>query len=185
MSHSHLSPSGRLSRRGLSLLEVMISLAITSMLLTAIAAAFQSSASVIEVNDRFFRATQSGRVALNQMCTEIRRCDSIDDSKITANLLPILRPPETRPANEALRYYKYDAANKRLVIYFERTNGTFSQEYPLAEEVQSSPFSWDMGKDANNTDCVARVSIVINVQVGVNNVRLSGSAAPRRSLSYK
>ena len=64
-------------RRGLSLAEVMISLAITSMLLTAIAAAFQSSSQVIENNDRFFRATQSARVAINQITTEVRRCDAI------------------------------------------------------------------------------------------------------------
>jgi len=68
-------------RRALSLLEVMISLAISSMLLTAIAAAFQSSSQVIQNNDQFFRATQSARVAINQILTEIRRCDSIDDAR--------------------------------------------------------------------------------------------------------
>jgi len=171
--------------RGLSLLEVMISLAISSMLLTAIAAAFQSSSQVIEVNDQFFRASQSARVALNQILTELRRCDSIDDAHITANLIPILRPNETRPAHEVLRYYKYDATNKRIVIYFQYDNGTYSSEYPLAEAVQSSPFSWDMGKDANNTDCVVRVSVALDVKVGKNDILLSGSAAPRRNLSYK
>jgi len=174
-----------LVRRALSLSEVMISLAISSMLLTAIAAAFSSSSSVIEQNDRFFRATQSARVALNQILTEVRRCDSIDDAHITANLIPILRPLETRPAHEVMRYYKYDSTNKRIVIYFQYDNGTISGEYPLAEAVQSSPFSWDMGKDANNTDCVVRVSLALDVKVGNNDIRLSGSAAPRRSLSYK
>ena len=172
-------------RSGLSLSEVLISLAITSMLLTAIAAAFQSSSSVIENNDKFFRATQSARVALNQITTEVRRCDSIDDSKITASLIPILRPPETRPAHEVMRFYKYDAANKRIVIYFQYDDGTFSAEYPLAEAVQSAPFSWDMGTDANNTVCVSRVSVALEVKVGTSDIRLSGAAAPRRSLSYK
>jgi hypothetical protein len=32
---------------------------------------------------------------------------------------------------------------------------------------------------------VARVSVALEVKVGVNNVRLSGSAAPRRSMTYK
>jgi prepilin-type N-terminal cleavage/methylation domain-containing protein len=173
------------SRRGLSLAEVMISLAITSMLLTAIAAAFQSSSQVIENNDRFFRATQSARVAINQITTEVRRCDAIDDQNITATLLPILRPAETRPANEAMRYYKYDATNKRLVIYFKYTNGTLSAEYPIAEAVQAAPFSWDMGTDANNAVCVARLSVAMEVKVGSSDIRLSGSAAPRRSLNYK
>jgi prepilin-type N-terminal cleavage/methylation domain-containing protein len=172
-------------RRGLSLVEVMISLAITSMLLTAIAAAFQSSSQVIENNDQFFRATQSARVAINQMLTEVRRCDSIDDAHISTTLLPILRPAETRPAHEIMRYYKYDAANQRIVIYFQYDDGTFSGEYPLAENIQNFPFTWDMGKDANNADCVSRVSIALDVKVSKNDILLSGSAAPRRSLSYK
>ena len=175
----------RLGGRGLSLAEVMISLAITSMLLTAIAAAFQSSTQVIENNDKFFRATQSARVAINQILTEVRRSDSIDDTQISATLIPILRPVETRPVNEAMRYYKYDPTNKRVVIYFKYTNGTFSGEYPIAEAVQSNPFSWDMGKDANNSDCVVRVSAVMEVKVGSNDIRLSGSAAPRRNFTYK
>lgn len=172
-------------RRGLSLVEIMISLAITSMLLTAIAAAFQSSSQVIENNDRFFRATQSARVAINQITTEVRRCDAIDNANITATLLPILRPVETRPPNEALRYYKYDATNKRIVIYFQYLDGTLSAEYPIAEAVQGNPFSWDMGVDANNAVCVARVSVAIEVKVGSSDIRISGSAAPRRSLTYK
>jgi prepilin-type N-terminal cleavage/methylation domain-containing protein len=172
-------------RRGLSLVEVMISLAISSMLLTAIAAAFQSSTQVINNNDRFFRATQSARVAINQILTEVRRCDAIDDSKMSSTLLPILRPVETRPANEAFRFYKYDAANKRLVIYFQYTDGTLSAEYPLAEDVQNSPFTWDMGTDANNAVCVSRVSVALEVKVGSSDIRLSGSAAPRRALTYQ
>src|SRR5699024_1418792 len=63
--------------RGLGLVELLISLAITASLLTAIAAAFSSSASLIDNNDKFFRATQSGRVALHQILTEVRRCDSV------------------------------------------------------------------------------------------------------------
>jgi type II secretory pathway pseudopilin PulG len=186
-------------RRALSLAEVMISLAITSMLLTAIAAAFQSSSAVIEENDRFFRATQSARVALSQMSTEIRRSDSIIDldstvtqngktftvKGITATLLPVSRPPENRMANEMVRYYKYDATNKRLVIYFQDNSGVLSAEYPIAENVQSNPFSWEMGKDYNNTDCVAHIAINLDVQVGKNKIRLAGSAAPRRNLNYK
>ncbi len=186
-------------RRGLSLGEVMISLAITSMLLTAIAAAFQSSTSIIEQNDRFFRATQSGRVALNLMLTDVRRAHSIVEANftvdtvtpnfvvkgITADLLPIIRPVEDRLPNELIRYYKYDAANKRLVLYFQYNNGSLSVEHPLAENVQNSPFTFDPGVDANNAECIARVAIGLDITVDDNRVRLSGSAAPRRSLTYK
>lgn len=172
-------------RRGLSLSEVMISLAISSMLLTAIAVAYHSSSQVVDSNEKFFRASQSARVAINQMLTEIRRCDSIDDSRISSTLLPILRPAEARLPNESLRCYRYDATNQRMVFFIEYVNGSKSVEFPLAEAVQGAPFSWDMGTDANNTACVSRVSVALEVKVGSSDVRVSGSAAPRRSLSYK
>ncbi len=58
------------SRKGLSLAEVMISLAISAMLLTAVAAAFTASSEAIEQNDQFFRASQAARVSMNQILTE-------------------------------------------------------------------------------------------------------------------
>jgi prepilin-type N-terminal cleavage/methylation domain-containing protein len=184
---------------GMSLAEVMISLAISAMLLTAIGAAFNSSSAVIQQNERFFRATQSGRVGLNQMLTEVRRSDAIVDHDttittatttfvvqgISANRLSIYRPAEARVPGEMVRYYRYDPTAKRLLLSFVSDQGVVSTEYPLAEDVQSSPFTWDMGTDANNATCVARVAVSLDVQVGTNHVRLSGSAAPRRSLSYQ
>jgi prepilin-type N-terminal cleavage/methylation domain-containing protein len=170
-------------RRGLSLSELMISLVITSMLLTAIATAFGSSAKVIEDNDRFFRATQSARVAMNQILTEVRRCDSV---QVTGTRIDVIRPAESLGANEKMRSYKYDAANQRLVLFVTHLDDSVSAEYPLAQSVLSTtPFTHDMGVDANNAACVARVSVALEVKIGSNEIRLSGSAAPRRSLTYK
>jgi prepilin-type N-terminal cleavage/methylation domain-containing protein len=186
-------------QKGMSLAEVMISLAISAMLLTAIGAAFNSSSSIIQNNERFFRATQAGRVGLNQITTEVRRSDAIVDRDttvtagtttfvvkgITANLLPIYRPAEARVTGEMVRYYRYDPASKKLLLSFLNDQGVASAEYLLAENVESSPFSWDMGVDYNNATCVARVAIALDVKVGSNYVRLSGSAAPRRSMTYQ
>jgi prepilin-type N-terminal cleavage/methylation domain-containing protein len=187
MNSARIRPAnaGSPSRRGLSLPEILISLAITSSLLTAVGAAFHSASSVVENNDKFFRATQSARVALNQMLTEVRRCDAINDARISATLLPILRPAETRPANEAMRFYKYIPATQKLVLYFEYVDGTLSPEYPIAHSVQSAPFSWDTGPDSNNHTAVLRVSAAIDVKLGKDQIRLSGSAAPRRAITYK
>lgn len=168
--------------RGLSIPEVLISLAITAMLLTAIAAAFSSSAKVIEDNDKFFRATQAGRVALNQILTEVRRCDAV---QVTSTQIDVIRPNETRPANEKMRSFKYDATNQALVIFFTYVDDSKSAEFPIAHNILTpNPFSYDMGVDANNAACVSRVSVSIEVKVGSSDVRLSGSAAPRRSLTF-
>jgi Tfp pilus assembly protein PilW len=161
----------------------MISLAITSMLLTAIGAAFHSSSSMVAQNDEFFRATQSARVALNQILTEVRRSDSV---QVTSTQIDIIRPAESLPANEKMRSFKYDATNKRLVLFITHLDNSVTDQYPLAENVISTaPFSYDMGVDANNAACVTRVSVALEVKVGTSDVRISGSAAPRRNMTYK
>lgn len=187
--------------RGLSISEVLISLAITSMLLTAIAAAFHSSSQIITENDEFFRATQAGRVALNQMLTEIRRADNVParDSivqatatnpqftvqGIAANLLPVSRPLDAHMSQEYMRYYRYDPATKRLLLYFQNQNGQVTAEYPLASNVQQSPFSWDEAPGSDNSIIASRVSVALEIAVGNNRIRLSGSAVPRRSIKYE
>ena len=179
-------------RRGLSIVELMISLTITSMRLSAIAAAYMSSSQVIENNDKFFRATQAARVALAQMLTEVRRCDSIPVNTalspvmITANELPIARPGDApKQPNEELRVYKYIPAENKIVLYFIYADDSKSPEYPIAHNVQRSPFYWDPGKDANDSDCVARVSIDMDIKVDKQSIRISGAAAPRRSMVFK
>jgi prepilin-type N-terminal cleavage/methylation domain-containing protein len=196
--------AGRGARRGLSLVEVMISLAITSMLLTAIAAAFHSSTQVITENDQFFRATQAARVALNQILSEVRRADAIpavaDVSgtfpipPIDSTLLPISRPYTSRYSQEFLRYYRYNAQAKRLELYFQDVNGNMTPGtagsppfevpgYTVANNVQVAPFSWETAKDNLGVTYVARVSIALEVAVGKNRIRISGSAVPRRSIA--
>src|SRR5438067_5158959 len=62
--------------RGMSLPEVLISLTITAMLLSAVAAAYAASSAAISVNDRFYRASQAARVSMAQILNMVRRCDS-------------------------------------------------------------------------------------------------------------
>jgi prepilin-type N-terminal cleavage/methylation domain-containing protein len=192
--------------RGLSLPEVMISLAITTMLLTAIAAAFHSSSQIIKENDEFFRATQAGRVCLNQILTEIRRSDAIACTTInfpsfsipplTASLLPVSRPLSAQSTMEFIRYYRYNAASKQIELYFQDANGRMTpgavvgtsfevSGYPVAANVQGPPFSWETDTDSKGTTYVKRVSVTLDVLVGNNHIRLSGSAAPRRAIAYE
>jgi type II secretory pathway pseudopilin PulG len=175
---------GRL--HGMSIAELMISLVISAMLLTAIAVAYVSSSAVIENNDRFFRATQASRVALTQMLAEVRRCHSIPIGAyphvMSSTKLPIMRPPDgPMQPNEDVRVYEYIPADKKLVLFFRYLNATESPRYPIASNVQLNPFVYDQGVDSNNDACVVRVSINLQVKVENQTIHLSGSAAPRRS----
>ena len=180
---------------GLSLIEVLMALALTAMLLTAAGIAFQVSADSVQANDEFFRATQAARVALNQMLTEVRRADAVAARDqlvsnftvkgITDSLLPVSRPLVSQSSMEFVRYYRYDATAHKLMLYFQDANGNVSAEHPVASNVQVAPFSWDTALDNNGAPYVTRVAIAMEVAVGNNRIRISGSAVPRRSVKYE
>src|SRR5687768_5256077 len=86
-------------RRGVSLVECMVSLIICSGLLTAVAVATRSSFDAVELNDQFTRATQSSRVTMNHVLTEIRRASSVQVSADRTQL-DVIRNDAARPANE-------------------------------------------------------------------------------------
>jgi type II secretory pathway pseudopilin PulG len=152
-------------RRGLSIAELMISLAISAMLLAAVAAAFAVSTSAINMNDDFFRASQAARVSVNQIMTEVRRCQSgvVDPQSLELTL-----------NTGQKRTYAFDpvAQELRMTIH---TGILPEPVYRLASDVSSLRF------DTDGTT----VSMTMTVKVGDNSVTLSGSALPRRLVTYK
>jgi prepilin-type N-terminal cleavage/methylation domain-containing protein len=166
-------------RRGLSLVEVMISLAISAMLLTAVAAAFTASSDAIQVNDEFFRASQAARVSMNQILTEIRRANAVSvPSPLTGSPTLSMITHDTKD-----RTYTYDATNRRLKLI---TNDvTTDPDYTLASNCAIASFDVDTYTDTLGINHVIRVSVTIVVQVGQNQIRLTGSAAPRKAQTWQ
>src|SRR5947209_4849420 len=68
--------TNRRLRRGLSLIEVMISTAIAATLLVATGMAWVASTNAVEINDRTARGLQGGSTAVLQMTSAIRRCQA-------------------------------------------------------------------------------------------------------------
>jgi hypothetical protein len=171
----------------------MISISITTILLVAVAAAFSSSASLIENNDAFFRSGQAARVTVNQILAEIRNCDSMDMS--AANAIKIIRPTATDvnaasqqyalAPNEWYRTFVYDPIGKRITLQITYLDSTVSPVYELTSNVTSCSFGPpDMGLDYNNSKIPVRVPLMLTISVGGNVVALNGSAAPRRATNY-
>ncbi len=154
----------RLRHRGLSIGELLISLAISAMLLTAVAAAYSASASAIEINDQFFRASQAARVSVNQIMAQVRKCQTV-----TINPTSLVMTTATGED----RTYAFDSASNTLTLTL--TNQLVPPTYKLAHNVSNVSFTTD-GKS---------VSMSITVQVGNNKVLLTGCAAPRRTITYQ
>src|SRR4051812_7917059 len=153
-------------RRGLSIIEVMISLTISVFLLVAVAAAYSASSDAVEMNDKFFRATQAGRVTMNQLLTEIRRADSI---KVNTYSIEVFRPePSKINPQETYRVFEYDPVAKQMTlqIHFDATSPTpLSPKYSLARNVEAvvfGPAETQIG--ANNMIEVTRVPVQLVVK---------------------
>jgi type II secretory pathway pseudopilin PulG len=155
-------PCGR-RPAGLGLVELVISLAIAAMLLTAVAAAYAAATSAIEMNDQFFRASQAARVSINQIMSETRKAQS---GVVGANSL------EITPSIGEKRLYEYDAANQRITMTFP--DRLVPPTHVLARNVQDVQFFTD-GQT---------ISMRVTIQIGPNQVTLSGSAMPRRTVQY-
>jgi Tfp pilus assembly protein PilW len=173
-------------RHGLSIVEVMISLTISAFLLVAVAAAYNASANAVEMNDRFFRATQAGRVTLNQLLTEIRRADHVYCAPSYDSII-ITRPAQSRLTDEDSREFKYDSVAKKITlqIFYKNTAGTTwtSPAYSLASNVETARFGPpDKMTDSTGVLVDVRVPVTVDVKIGNNSVRLSGSSGPRRLL---
>jgi len=153
--------NGRILRRGLSLVECLISLAITASLLTAVAAAFHASTSAIEQNDQFYRASQAARVSLNQILTQVRRCQS---GVVDTDSLEVM--------TDAGEKRTYALNGTDLTMTFTPAGSLVPAK--MASNVKSLTFSTD-GKS---------VTMVITVSVGKNTVTMCGSAFPRRLIVY-
>lgn len=155
----------RRRHRGLSLVEVLISLAISASLLTAVSAAYTASCKAVDINARFFRASQSARVCLNQLMSEVRQCAVVE---VYSNRLNVITN-----AGQA-KTYQYDAANKQLLLTLTDSLGV-TTNYVLGRNISALSFTGDG----------TSVAMSITVAVGDNTIPLSGSATPRRTIVYR
>lgn len=174
--------ASRFCRRsaGLSLVEVMISLGIAAMLLTASAAAFHASSAVVQNNDEFARASQAARISLHQILTQVRRGSvQLASGSDWIRLTTAPQPGETTGKDVT---YQYVAMSQQLVLV-TNDDGT-DPDYVLASNVANMQFHVEPGTDYTNAPCVANVTVMIRVRAGDNDVLLSGAAAPRRNLQY-
>jgi Tfp pilus assembly protein PilW len=168
-------------RRGLGVGEVLTTLTITLFLLAAVAAAYHASTDAVEINERFYRATQAGRVTVNQLLTEIRRAESVICAPAHDSLL-VIRPQATRLPDEDSREYRYNPATRKITlqIYFKAADGACwsSPAYSLASNLQSATFG-PPGEDrvANGVWLEARVPVTLDVKIGSHSIRLSGTSS--------
>lgn len=173
------------SRHGISLPELLISLAIVAVLMTAVGASYSASASAVEMNERMFRATQTARIAMNRMLHDLRNAEVVtvgtlaaqSTSTVTDTFIDVINP------DGSMVSYVYQPADR--VVYLVQRDAEDEPQFVLARNVDSAVFTADVQPHPQTGQRrTVRVTIDLNVQVEQQSVRLSGSATPRRAMVY-
>jgi prepilin-type N-terminal cleavage/methylation domain-containing protein len=159
-------------RRGLGLVELLITLAITAMLLTAVAVATVASSNAVREADTFNRAAQTARVSLNLMLCDVRRGQP-DPASCTSTQLRVLT------AENIDKTYRYNATDKQILMFNNDIAGDPGRV--VARDVTALTFA---AESSGTPTATRHVAIDIAVSVGRNTVHFNGSASPRQNATY-
>ena len=156
-------------KTGFTIAELLIALAISAMLLVAVAVAFNASAVNYQENEDIFKTINNARQALFRMTSQLRTADAVDPNS------PINECSFWTSAGQDLTYEFRSAESKLYLI----TN-IDSNEYVLCDNVTAMTFTKTLTDDG--LDCK---SVQISMTVASGNVQktISAAAAIRRNLN--
>ena len=160
------------AKAGFTIAELLIALAISAILLVAVAVAFNASAVNYQQNEDIFKVVNSARQALFRMTSQLRTADAV------AHDAPINECSFITAADENITYQFRSAENKLYLI----TN-IDSNEYVLCDNVTAMTFTKTAVVNEEGWWIVQ--SVQISITVASNNVEktISAAAAIRRNLN--
>jgi len=159
---------------GFTIVELLLALAIASILLATVATAFNASIINYRENEDIFKVINSARQSLFRLTSQLRTADAVDP---------------TSPANECTLItaggdditYRYNNADNKLYLI---TNYDLSDpDYVLCDNVTAMTFT----KDTVIIESIEKVrSVQVSITVARGNVerKISAAAVIRRNLSW-
>jgi prepilin-type N-terminal cleavage/methylation domain-containing protein len=170
-------------RPAFTLIECLISLAITAILMTAVAAAFKASVVSYGENEEIFWTINNARQALARMTAQLRTAGYVDPNGVVYGV-----PHLTSPGPSCTVYKADESGNMEIIRFEYRTNNKLylvkgntstSPEYVLCDGVTAATFT-TISKNAVDA---TGVQISLTVQSGDSRRTLSAAAVIRRNLS--
>ena len=159
---------------GFTIVELLLALAIASILLATVATAFNASIINYRQNEDIFKVINSARQSLFRLTSQLRTADAVDP---------------TSPVNECTLItaggdditYRYNNADNKLYLI---TNDDLSDpDYVLCDNVTAMTFT----KDTVIIESIEKVrSVQVSITVACGNVekKISAAAVIRRNLSW-
>lgn len=157
------------SVNGFTVVELLIALAITAMLLGAVAAAFNASVINYQENEDIFKAMNKARQSLFRITTQLRTAAGVDPNA-PANECTLL----TSDGNDIT--YRYNSSEKKLYLDMD------SQAYLLCDNVSTMTFEKITGVNADGDTYVKNVQILMTVISGNITKTISAAAVIRRNV---
>ena len=157
---------------GFTIVELLLALAIASILLATVATAFNASIINYRQNEDMFKVINSARQALFRITSQLRTADAVEPSS------PINECTLITAAGDDITYQYNNGDNKLYLI----TNDDLSDpDYVLCDNVTAMTFTKTPTDDG--TDCKS-VQISITVTRGNVERKISAAAVIRRNLSW-
>lgn len=156
--------------KGFTVAELLISLAITAMILAAIATAFDASASNYQQNQAIYEANNGCRQALAKITQELRGATAVDPdtNEYTCSFLSA--------SGESLTYY-YLSLNAKLYVLTE------SGIHVVCDNVTDASFTKSTAVDAHGLTYVKSVQISMTVASGDITATMPAAVVIRKNLN--
>ena len=159
------------SRCGFTVIEMLMTLMILGMLLTALAAAFSASIANFKVNEDAFKLTNSARQALSRITTELRTAIAVEVSE------PSYQCSLITSGNSDITY-KFDSTNNTL--YLVTNDSLLDDDYILCENVAAMIFV--KAVDPVDSGVIRNVQISMTLSSDNFTKSISTAAVLRRNI---
>jgi prepilin-type N-terminal cleavage/methylation domain-containing protein len=153
---------------GFTIAELLIALAITAILLAAVAVAFNASFINYQENEDMFRAINGARQALTRITSQLRTANAVDPNA------PINECSLITTAGDDITY-RFDNSDNKLYL------DSGANSYVLCDNVTGMTFTKSTAT-VDSVTYVQNVQVSITVASGSAQQNLSAAAAIRRNL---
>jgi prepilin-type N-terminal cleavage/methylation domain-containing protein len=157
---------------GFTVAEVLLSLAIASVLLAAVATAFNASIVNYRENENIFVAINSVRQALFRITTQLRTAEAVDPNASSNEVTMITS------AGDNITYRYNDEDNK---LYLVTNDDLYDDDYVLCENVTDATFTKETVIEDTEIK-VKSVQISMTVISGSEKRTVASAAVIRRNL---
>lgn len=158
---------------GFTIVELLVALAITGLLLAAVAVAFNASAINYRENEDIFKTINNARQALFRITTQLRTANAVDPNA-PANECSII----TAKGEDIT--YRFESSENKL--YLVTNDGVSDSNYVLCDNVIGMTFSKDTVTEGALT-YVENVQISMTVESSDLQRTVSAAAVVRKNLN--